>query len=67
MGIDPQKGIHWPTMISCTVGLIALNMYTQLIQPNFPFLIKVYFPDVWVPPSFLCISRAPMWDTMPDT
>ena len=52
MGIDPQKGIHWPTMISCTVGLIALNMYTQLIQPNFPFLIKVYFPNVYTVYSY---------------
>ena len=56
MTIDVEKGIHWPTLISATMAILSLNMYTQLLQPNFPFLIKTYFPDVVL-----------MLDTMLDT
>ncbi len=67
MTIDVEKGIHWPTLISATMAILSLNMYTQLLQPNFPFLIKTYFPDVvlilFVDSRFL----VPMLDTMLDT
>lgn len=46
MKIDPEKGIHWPTMIADVVAGITLNVYSQLLLPNLPFLIKSYFPDV---------------------
>ena len=46
MTVDAEKGIHWPTLISATMAILSMSVYTQLLQPNFPFLIKTYFPDV---------------------
>ena len=67
MTIDVEKGIHWPTLISATMAVLSLNMYTQLLQPNFPFLIKNYFPDVVLSFSVHSRSLVLMLDTMLDT
>ena len=46
MTIDPEKGIHWPTMITTVCSLIVWSLFIQLLVPNLPFLIRTYFADV---------------------
>ena len=46
MIIDPEKGLHIPTLITATTAIAAMGVYSMLVQPNFPFLIELYFPGV---------------------
>ena len=46
MKIEPDKGIHWPTMIADVAAAISFSAHFQMFLPNLPFLIRAYFPDV---------------------
>lgn len=46
MTIDPEKGIHWPTMTTAVSSIIVWAIFVQLIVPNLPFFVRSYFPDV---------------------
>ena len=46
MKIELEEGIHWPTMIADLAAAISFSIHFQMLLPNLPFLIKVYFPDV---------------------
>ena len=46
MIIDPEKGIHIPTLVTAVTAIAAMGVYSMLVQPNFPFLIELYFPGV---------------------
>lgn len=52
MIIDPEKGIHVPTLVTATTAIAAMGVYSMLIQPNFPFLIELYFPGVYMSVDF---------------
>lgn len=46
MPIDPEKGFHMGTLISCILCVVGQAINNCLILPSLPFLIKMYFPDV---------------------
>lgn len=46
MPIDPEKGFHKGTLISCILSVIGQAINNCLILPSLPFLIKMYYPDV---------------------
>lgn len=47
MTIDPEKGFHIGTLTSCILSVIAQAMNNCLILPSLPFLVKMYYPDVY--------------------
>lgn len=46
MPIDPEKGLHIGTLLSCLLCIIGQAVVASLILPSLPFLVKMYFPGV---------------------
>lgn len=46
MAIDPEKGLHIGTLLSCLLCIVGQAVVASLILPSLPFLVKMYFPGV---------------------
>ena len=54
MPIDPEKGFHVGTAVSCILGITGQSIYNCLLLPVLPSMIKLYFPGVY---DWKCLLR----------
>ena len=46
MTLNVEEGFHKGTLISCVLISLFGSMFTMMLAPNTPYLIRMYLPDV---------------------
>lgn len=46
MVYDSKDGFHIGTLLSCTLMAVNWSLFSAMIFPNMPFLVRMYYPDV---------------------
>ena len=46
MTLNVEEGFHKGTLISCVLISFFWSMFSMMLAPNTPYLIRMYLPDV---------------------
>ena len=46
MVYNSKDGFHIGTLLSCTLMSVNWSLFSAMIVPNMPFLVRMYYPDV---------------------